>query len=185
KRGPVTQMTCRLHGMTGAGHYRFGNCMIGITYREGGVRNRQPTLGLHSRVTDINFIGGLDLALMHVIAREIGEEIGAAVEDIGFRWHLDAMQWSALKGLPYIHSNGLVESVVHNKAWNGDRPTLAVTRSTLRGVEQKYEAGTLQEAKFGPRLRFHKRYEEFRNGEEPQPSTPVSTLNLDPLRNAA
>jgi hypothetical protein len=158
--------------------------MIGITYRYGAARDRRPVLGLHSRVTDINFIGGLDLALMHVIAREIGAEVGVAVEEVGFRWHLDAMQWSALKGLPYIHSSGFVDRVLPKPLANKDYPSLNITRQTLRGIQQKYEAGTLMEAKFGPRLRFHKRYQEFRDGELPQPHVDISELTLDPLRNA-
>src|SRR5438105_2127142 len=65
--------------------HRWGNCMLAFTYR-GNIRRETPTLVLHSRVSYIAYIGGLDLALAHVLARTIGKRVGVAPEDFAFRW---------------------------------------------------------------------------------------------------
>ena len=92
-KGAVTTMFCHNVAREAKKH-RWGNCMLGFTYR-GDARKGTPTLSLHSRVSYIAYIGGLDLALAHVLARRIGEDIGIAPEDFAFRWHVDALQFHA------------------------------------------------------------------------------------------
>jgi hypothetical protein len=72
KRGVVTQMFAKQHGRRDK-KYRWGNCMLGWSFR-GGNKYEQPTLTMHSRVSYIAYIGGADLALCYVLAREIGTQ---------------------------------------------------------------------------------------------------------------
>jgi hypothetical protein len=84
KRGVITQLFAKQHAMREK-KYRWGNCMLGWDFR-GGTRDQPPTLTMHSRVSYVAYIGGLDLALCHVLAREIGKKVGAEPEEFAFRW---------------------------------------------------------------------------------------------------
>lgn len=181
KRGVVTTMFCKQHSMR-AKKYRWGNCMLGYTFR-GGNKYEKPTLSLHSRVSYIAYIGGLDLALAHVLAREIGVRIGCEPADFSFRWHVDSLQFHGFKSIPYLFRFGL-EDVLRD---DGDEypsrkyPTLKLVRKWWQGMEADYENGVPLEAqKYGPLKRIRKRYQQFQEG-NPLPSVPIDSLTLQPL----
>ena len=182
KRGVVTQMFCKTHRRA-AKKYRWGNCMMAFTFR-GGNKYEKPTLVLHSRVSYIAYIGGLDLALCHVLAREIGRRIGCSPKDIAFRWHVDSLQFHGFKSIPYLFRFGL-DDVLRGETGeypSGDYPTLKLVRRWWRGMVSDFEADVPLEAqKYGPLRRIRKRYQEYMTG-NPLPSVPVKTLNFQPLR---
>jgi hypothetical protein len=182
KRGVVTQMFAKQHGRR-AKKYRWGNCMLGWTFR-GGNRYEQPTLSLHSRVSYIAYIGGLDLALCHVLAREIGKRIGCRPQDIAFRWYIDSLQFHGFKSIPYLFRFGLDDILRDDTEEypSGSYPTLKLVRRWYHDVVWKYEMEVpLDDEKYGPLKRIRKRYEQHMNN-DPLPSVPIKALNLQPLR---
>jgi hypothetical protein len=181
KRGVVTQMFCKAHTMRNK-KYRWGNCMMAFTFR-GGNKYERPTLVLHSRVSYIAYIGGLDLALAHVLAREIGRRIGCGPEDIAFRWHVDSLQFHGFKSLPYLFRFGLDDVLRDDTSEYPSKrhPTLKLVRRWWTVIEREYAEGIPLEAqKYGPLRRIRKRYEEHVEG-RPLPSVPVDELTFRPL----
>lgn len=77
---------------------RWGSCMLGISY----TSLPRPQITLHSRTTYLGYIGQLDLALAHVIAREIGKRVGLTVKDISFVWVIDGAQFHSFKSLAWF-----------------------------------------------------------------------------------
>lgn len=182
KRGVVTQMFCKAHS-SGPKKYRWGNCMMAFTYRGGG-RYERPTLALHSRVSYIAYIGGLDLALAHVLAREIGERVGRDPEDFQFRWYVDSLQFHGFKSIPYLFRFGLedVLSEENPRYPSKEYPTIKLVRKWWIQMQRKREQGIPPEAeKYGPFKRIRKRYAQHLDG-PPLPSIPISELSFDPLR---
>lgn len=182
KRGVVTQMFAKQHAM-GAKKYRWGNCMMAWTFR-GGNKHEQPTLIMHSRVSYIAYIGGLDLALCYVLAREIGDRIGCDPEDFAFRWSVDSLQFHGFKSIPYLFRFGLDEVLRDdtNQYPSSEYPTLKLVRKWWRGMVDDYEDEIpLDDQKYGPLRRIRKRYEEFQE-DRPLPSVPIDQLSLQPLR---
>jgi hypothetical protein len=181
KRGVITQMPTKLHTMR-ARKYRWGPCMMGYTFR-GGDRYQQPTLSLHSRVTYIPYIGGADLALAHVLAREIGARIGLTPKDFSFTWHLDSMQFHYFKGIPYLFRFGFEDILIDDSDEypSAKYPTLRGVRKWWKGMVKDYEDEVpLSAQKYGPLKRIRKRYQQFQEG-NPLPSVPIDQLTLQPL----
>lgn len=182
KRGVVTQMFARQHPRA-AKKYRWGNCMLGWSYRGGGRHGGPPTLGMHSRVSYIAYIGGLDLALCHVLAREIGERIGVRPKDFAFHWYVDSLQFHGFKSIPYLfrHRLGEVLEADSEELPSSEYPTLRLVRRWYSVVADEYRRGVpLADQKYGPLRRIRKRYQEFVE-DRPLPSVPVKTLNFDRL----
>ena len=181
KRGVVTQMFCKQHKMQ-AKKYRWGNCMMAFTFR-GGNKYEQPTLSLHSRVSYIAYIGGLDLALAYVLAREIGERIGKEPADFAFRWSVDSLQFHGFKSLPYLFRHELDEVLDDdtNEFPSSDYPTLKLVRKWWTGMKRDYEEGVpLEDQKYGPLKRIRRRYQEYAEG-NPLPEVPIEELTFEPL----
>jgi hypothetical protein len=181
KRGVVTQMPCA-HVVREAKKHRWGNCMLGFTYR--GVRNgkfdQRPTISMHSRVSYIAYIGGLDLGLAHILAREIGQRIEVPVEEFRFRWYIDALQFHGFKSLPLLYRREYI-SDLENPRLRSEYPTIKLVGKWWDKVVQDTEAGKpLIEEKYGPLRRVKRRYEEY-IAEEFLPEVPVSSLTLAPL----
>lgn len=182
KRGVVTQMFTKQHARRNK-KYRWGNCMLGWTFR-GGNKYEKPTLVLHSRVSYIAYIGGLDLALCYVLAREIGKRIGCTPGDIAFRWHVDSLQFHGFKSIPYLFRFGLDEVLRDDTEEfpSAEYPTLALVRKWWYQMVMKYEMEVpLEDEKYGPLKRIRRRHMEYMNG-TPLPSVPLKDLSLDPLR---
>jgi hypothetical protein len=177
----ITQLFAKQHAMRDK-KYRWGNCMLGWDYRGGG-RFQKPTLTMHSRVSYIAYIGGLDLALCHVLAREIGRKIGASPEDFAFRWYLASSQFHFFKSIPALFSHN-IEPLILDPGEYPDKkyPTLKGVRKWWGMVIQKHEDGiSVDSEKYGPLKRIRRRYEEYKN-EDFLPAIPLESLTLDPLR---
>jgi hypothetical protein len=175
-------MFCKQH-KSSPKKYRCGNCMLSFTYR-GGNKYEKPTLVLHSRVSYIAYIGGLDLALAHVLAREIGHRVGRTPEDFQFRWHVDSLQFHGFKSIPYLLRFGLedVLSWENPRYPDKDYPTIKLVRKWWRDMVGKRERGIPPSAeRYGPLKRIRRRYEEHLDGEA-LPSIPLEHLSFQPLR---
>jgi hypothetical protein len=181
KRGVVTQLFAKQHKMS-AKKYRWGNCMLGWDFR-GGDRYGQPTLSMHSRVSYIAYIGGLDLALCYVLAREIGQRIGAAPEDFAFRWYLSSSQFHFFKSIPALFGHNIEPLILEEGEYPSKKyPTLKGVRKWWGGAIDKYERGVpLSTEKYGPLKRIRRRYEEYKRGDFLDP-VPISSMTLQPLR---
>lgn len=182
KRGVTTQLFAKQHAMREK-RYRWGNCMLGWDFR-GGDRYGQPTLTMHSRVSYIAYIGGLDLALCRVLAGEIGKKIGKRPEDFAFRWYLSSSQFHFFKSIPMLFGHNIEDLIMEDVGEfpSSKHPTLRGVRKWWRGAIAKHEAGIpLDSEKYGPLRRIRRRYEEYKRGEL-LPSVPVDDLSLEPLR---
>jgi hypothetical protein len=181
KRGVVTQLFAKQHKMSDK-KYRWGNCMLGWDFR-GGDRYGQPTLTMHSRVSYIAYIGGLDLALCWVLAREIGKKIGLEPEDFAFRWYLSSSQFHFFKSIPALFRHNIEPVILDDRQWPDRKyPTLKGVRKWWRGAIEKHEAGIpVSSEKYGPLKRIRRRYEEFQN-EDFLPEVPIADLSFDKLR---
>jgi hypothetical protein len=177
KRGVVTSMFAANVAREAKKH-RWGNCMAAFTYR--GVRTGEPTLTLHSRVSYIAYIGGLDLALAHVLAREIGKRIRVPVEEFSFVWHVDALQFHGFKSLPLLYRRQYVKDL-EDRSLREDYPTIRlVGRWWDTILRNEAEGKTLDEEKYGPLRRIRRRYGEWKR-EEYLPSVYPEDLDLSPL----
>lgn len=178
KRGVVTSMHCA--GVTReAKKHRWGNCMLGFSFR--GLRTKsQPTLTLHSRVSYIAYIGGLDLALAHVLARTIAQRIRVPVEEFAFRWHVDALQFHGFKSLPMLYKHDYIRDL-EDPAMRAQYPTIKLVGRWWDKVVSDHESGVpLEEQKYGPLRRIRRRYQEYVD-EEFLPTVTVKDLDLSPL----
>ena len=176
KRGVVTTMFCN-NVTRAAKKHRWGNCMMGFVYR--GLKSG-PTLSLHSRVSYVAYIGGLDLALAHVLAREIGANIGVPVEDFSFRWHCDALQFHGFKSLPLLYRRRYIEDLV-DPALRQQYPTInLVGRWWDQIVRDAANETPLTAQKYGPLRRVRRRYQEYM-AKDFLPSVTVDDLDLSPL----
>lgn len=174
-RGAVTTMLCNNVAREAKKH-RWGNCMLAFTYR--GRRDEIPTIGMHSRVSYIAYIGGADLALAHVLAREIGKRIEVPVEKFQFRWHVDALQFHGFKSIPMLFKQSYIEDLA--------KPGLRTKYPTIKLVGRWYdqivdftERGIVDN-KYGPLKRVMRRYREY-IAEDYLPKVPISSLDLSPL----
>lgn len=183
KHGVVTSMPFRAQQLRAKKH-RWGGCMSSLTFRMSA--DRQPMVGLASRVTYITYMGGADLALCHVISREIAKRIGRGIDEFAFRWYCTSHQAHSFKGIPYLFRAGLWPLIVDEEAQieypSATYPALKLIRKWGRVIVQSHDEGKPLEAeKYGPLKRVRRRYEEWMN-DEPLPKCPVSTLTLQPLR---
>ena len=181
KRGVTTVMFARNVTRANKKH-RWGNCMGMFTYR--GLRGKdgslKPTLGLHSRVSYIAYIGGADLAVAHVLARYIAKRIRHPVEDFQFNWYIDALQFHGFKSLPLLYKQDYVKDL-ENQKLREKYPTIKIVGRWWDVTVDLTERGVpLEEIKYGPHRRITRRYREWLN-EDYQPSIPVSTLSLEAL----
>jgi hypothetical protein len=157
--------------------------MMAWTFR-GGNKYEQPTLTMHSRVSYIAYIGGADLALCHVLAREISDRIGVPVEDFAFTWSVDSLQFHSFKSIPYLFRFGLDDILrKDSKRYpSAKHPTLKLVRRWWKSMDEAYQDGKpLDAEKYGPWKRIRRRYEEYHRGEFVR-STPIEDLNFNALR---
>ncbi len=177
-KGACTSMFCRNVARESKKH-RWGNCMLGFTYY-GHSRREVPTLAMHSRVSYIAYIGGLDLALARVLAGYIGEEIGVDPDTFRFRWHIDALQFHGFKSLPMLFKHDFIEDLEREKL-RKKYPTIKLVGKwydTIRRHER--EGKTLEEEKYGPLRRVRRRWMEYQEGIF-LPSVGVDDLDFSPI----
>ncbi len=156
-KGAVTTMFCNNVAREAKKH-RWGNCMLGFTYR-GDARRGTPTISLHSRVSYIAYIGGLDLALAHVLARRIGEDVGIDPGDFAFRWHVDALQFHGFKSLPMLFKTEFVDDL-DNIDLRRNFPTINLVGKWYDKIVDFTDQG-ITDNKYGPLKRVMRRYREF------------------------
>ena len=181
-KGVVTQMPCASVTRELKKH-RWGNCMLGFTYRG----NRRytgetggPIISMHSRVSYIAYIGGLDLALACVLAREIGERIDVPHEQFQFRWYIDSLQFHGFKSLPFLYKEEYIADLERAKL-RAKYPTMRLVGKWWDKIVEHEETGKpLEEEKYGPLRRVRRRYREY-CAEDFLPSVTLDQLTLDPL----
>ena len=177
KRGVVTSMHAASVTREAKKH-RWGNCMLAFSYR--GLRTGQPCLCMHSRVSYVAYIGGLDLALCHVLAREIGQRIKVPVEEFAFRWHADALQFHGFKSLPMLYKHEFIKDLETN-GMREKYPTIKLVGRWWDQIVDHAESGVpLDQQKYGPLRRVRRRYQEYVN-EDFLPTVTVKDLDLSPL----
>ena len=175
-KGACTAMFCHNVARENKKH-RWGNCMLGFTYY-GDARRGTPTISMHSRVSYIAYIGGLDLALARVLADYIGEEIGVAAEDFAFRWHVDALQFHGFKSIPMLFKNDFIQDL--------ERPELRKEFPTIKLVGKWYDQIVdfadrgIVDNKYGPLKRVMRRYREH-VAEDYLPTVTVADLDFSPI----
>jgi hypothetical protein len=181
-RGVVTQMPCAAVTREAKKH-RWGNCMLGFTYR--GNRRMAgtqlgPTISMHSRVSYIAYIGGLDLALACVLAEAIGERIDVPLSQFQFRWYIDSLQFHGFKSLPFLYKTEYVEDLAKPKL-RRKYPTIKLVGNWWDKTVHLTEEGVPLEAiKYGPQRRITRRYREYINGDF-LPSVTLEDLTLSPI----
>ena len=194
RRGVVTEMLCKsaIKETTGEHMHEWGNCMMGFTFK-GGFGNQQgwtqPTLTMHSRVSYISYIGGLDMALAWVLAREIAEQSGCfAVEEMAFVWQATALQWHGFKCIPYMVAKGWEDEVMTRgkEATSAQtHPAIRMTYNAHKDILWHYQHGTdptIEQFPYGPLRRMHERYKLVMDAErglgKPLPPLPVQEMRL-------
>lgn len=177
RRGVVTNMFCTNVAREAKKH-RWGNCMMAFTYR--GHYRGKPTLTLHSRVSYIAYIGGADLALAHVLAREIMQPYDIGPSEVRFRWHVDALQFHGFKSLPLLYRREYIEDL-EDEDLRFDHPTIKIVGKWWDKITMDERAGKpLEDEPYGPLRRVRRRFREYQAGEF-LPSVTCDQLTLAPL----
>ena len=182
KRGTVTQMSCRVHGVQKndggrkKDNYKWGNCIFGYSFRPG--LDQRGIFSMHSRTSYVSYMGGMDLALAYVIAKKIAEFRGDDVKDYGFRWMADSLQWYSIKAMAYIHTYDLVDEIMDREKYPDKKyPTVKITRNSYDFLHRRMAANN--PPKYGPTLRMWSLLFEVPGTRRP-PSLPVDNLELLP-----
>lgn len=182
KQGVITNMPFRsVDRRSDLRRHKWGNCLLAATFRGTPGSAIQPTLTLHSRVSYNGYMLGLDIALAHVLCREISGDPSI----IRVQWHLDVTQLHSFKCLPYMYTQPDLMQYLEDE---DELTRLAYKYPTWKSISkwwqkmQEYEANgkTVQEELYGPFRRIRKRYEEYRSGKL-VPSVHVDDLGLDKL----
>lgn len=136
---------------------RWGSCILGFGFR----MVPEPQLTMHSRTSYVGYMGELDLALAHVLGRDVAALLGLSLEDIRFVWHLEAAQFHGFKTLAWFQRTERDWSLLTRAKAEAvaARPTLALARKNLRSFERMDREGTLySDMKFAQLLRLRQRY---------------------------
>lgn len=183
---------------------RWGSCMLGFSY----TALPKPQLTLHSRTTYLGYIGQLDLALAHVLAREIGLRVGLTPADISFVWVIDGAQFHSFKSLAWFFQHERDAKMLTKKPHTDELKKRApvLWRAQHRYLEyvKMDDDGILYcDLSFSQQLRIRRRLHTEVHGPtygKPWeggtrlksagmavvapvlPSVPVSSLNFDPLK---
>lgn len=167
--------------------HRWGGCLMGATFRGNNKRAGKPTITFFSRTSYIGYMGFLDAAIAHCMAREI-----ESVETIAFRWHLSSMQLHCFKTLPYVFSQPKLMKQLENDARalraNRTKRVMSPTRINMakwynKILEAFDEYGTdmCEVEKYGPYKRIKRRWMEHKGHSEkaPPPSLLLDELDFD------
>lgn len=137
----------------------WGSCMLGFGYRA----LPHPQITLHSRTTYLGYIGQLDLALVHVLAREIGKRVGLEPKDISFVWHLEAAQFHSFKSLAWFFQDdgdrAKLEDTPHTDKLKKQRPVLWLAQKRFQEFLDMDDQGLKYcDMSFSQQLRIRRRY---------------------------
>ena len=165
--------------------HRWGGCMMGMTFRSDGYKH--STLTLYSRTTYMGYIGLLDMAVAHCIARAITPEL----DTVGFRWHISSQQLHCFKTLPYIYSQPdlmkrLEQFTKRRRGTSRRPPTWVHIVKWYRKVLEHYAkwgVNMLDYEKYGPFRRIKRRWLEYKGylKKNVPPSLPVSELTFEAI----
>lgn len=198
RRGTVTQMSCRVHGKISREdgrkeNYKWGNCIFGFSFRpvdNRSLRGKAPAtnqagiFSMHSRTSYVSYMGGMDLALSYVLAKAIAQSRGDNVEDYGFRWMIDSLQWYSIKSLAYLSTFGELDELMTktSRKEHPDKefPTCKITRNSYDFMKRRL--ANQEPPKYGPTLRIWSMLYGI-NAKRPIPS-PVDTLTIEALSGA-
>lgn len=179
QRPQISQMMCRVKGKRHVS-YNWGNCILGFTFRA----HPRPVFSVMSRTSMITRMGGLDLALSYLIAKEIAEGRGDKVDDYGFRWYLSSAQHSSLQGVPYFYSSGWMDELKGMKDEEVEKlPALRAMKKQLEYFDD-LDARNV-DSKLGTRKRIReqrKYFEEHGKHVDKVVPVPLSDLTLDPIK---
>lgn len=172
--------------------HRWGGCLMGITFRGNG--DGTYTITFFSRTTYIGYMGLMDAAIAHVLAREIvnacGPECDLRLEEIKFRWLITSSQLHCFKTLPFIFSQpDLMKRLegfarIVNKSPRAMPPTwrnMAKWYNKVLEHHKKFGVGMLDQEKYGPFRRIKRRWLEYKGHlkKAVPPSLPVSQLTFE------
>lgn len=137
---------------------RWGSCMLGFSY----TALPKPQITLHSRTTYLGYIGQLDLALVHVLAREIGLRVGLEPKDIGFVWIIDGAQFHSFKSLAWFfqteYDRKRLQKVRHTEELKKKHPVLwRAQHRYLEYVAMDDEGKLYCDLSFSQQLRIRRR----------------------------
>ena len=191
---------------TGREQRRWGACILGFGFR----MKPRPHLTMYSRTTYFGGVGELDLALAHVLARELGERLGLKPGDIGFSWFIGSAQFHGMRSFSWWFGPEQGEDLKRlytHKATPELReraPGLYKAVHELNKQRTRDEKGLLYaDDAYAQLVRTRRRYhtevhgveygKQFEGGSrlkssgmaqaaEPLPSVPVTSLTLEPLR---
>ena len=176
KTGAIAMMPCKIaRASTGRDLHRWGNCMIGISYR-GGPKYTQPTFTLHSRASYIAVLGGLDIALVWAIAKELSRRTRFPVKNMAFRWHIDSVQWHAFKSLPFLASHELIDEV---KRATATQHNAFITHKMVTAFEGRHRDEGADTIVYSALRRLVQLYHDWQDGALDR-STPIKGLRLNP-----
>lgn len=177
KTGTLTEMPFR-HVQRRAKRHRWGNCLIGTTFRGQADSHLAPTLTFYSRVSYNAYILGLDLAIASVLAREIAGDPSR----VRFQWYLNVLSLHPFKSIPYLFTQpDLILTLENPGTGHLAYPTWSeIDKWFQRIVMYEVEGKPLEAEKYGPLKRIRRRYQEYQQGIY-VPSTPASSLTFDKL----
>lgn len=90
-----------VNGMTNRERRRWGSCMLAVVYKA----LPTPTITLHSRTSYLGYLSALDLTVAQKLGAYVGDMVGLDVDQIGFVWQIDSVQFHSFKSLAYLLSN--------------------------------------------------------------------------------
>ena len=184
--GVITNMPFRpVERRSDLRRHKWGNCLLAATFRGTPGSNVHPTLTIHSRVSYNGYMLGMDMGIVHALAREITE---GEPDMVRVQWHLDVTQFHSFKSLPYLYTQpDLMEElqkVEDHEEWillQKKYPTWkAISRWWETVLKFEEEGKTLAEEKYGPFRRIRKRYQEYQNGIL-VPSVHISELDFSKI----
>lgn len=182
KNGVITNMPFRPVIRRGdLRRHKWGNCLLAATFRGTPNSRVQPTLTIHSRVSYNGYMLGMDMGVVHVLAREIAQGVP---DGIRIQWHLDVTQMHAFKSLPYLYGQTDLMAVL-DKIGKGDTsfnkfPTWYRISRWWEKVLEFDGTKAVSAEKYGPFKRIRRRYEEYQNGIV-VPSVHISEMDFSKL----
>lgn len=190
QKGAVTKLHAIPHKPRGinrtkkTGNYAHGGCIHGWDFRVS-KETKKPQLVMHSRVSYLPYMGGLDLALCYVIAKEVGARLGFTVEDFSFVWYCSAWQYAHMQSVAYTWNHkDFMRAIKDEESYpDAEFPTIKLMRKTIRDFARKRKEGfTPEQEKFAQLMRYRRRWEERVARTDKWPNIPVSKLDLLSLR---
>lgn len=143
----------------------WGSCLTSLVYCL-----KLNNLILQSRTTRIGYTSFIDIALAHVILRDIIIPItGTSLESTSFHWQIASPQISDIYSMSYIYTQPKWYNVIIRKKLTGTEPKI------WRELRRNFKFAISGKAKFGYSKRLSKSLDKVNK------SVPLSSLNLECL----